>query len=92
MKNIQYLKILKNVFISLIFCEIVIKHLINWKVDDQLLKKYKSIYPYLYKSKSLANNFVYNQVFFTEVVERASSKSKKVLYKINPHKYWQMKP
>lgn len=92
MKNSKWLKVVKSVMVFLISTEIVVKHVINWRVNDNLLNKYKNIYPYLYKSKSMANQFMYNQVFFESVVDEASEKSKKMLYKINPHKYWQMKP
>lgn len=92
MKKSNWVKFLKIVFVLILSCEIVIKHLIDWKVNDQLLNKYKLIFPYLYKSKSWARSIVYQQTFFHEVVEASSEKSKKLLYKINPHKYWQMKP
>lgn len=92
MNNSKWLKIVKTVMVFFISKEIVVKHVIDWRVNDNLLNKYKAICPYLYKSKSPANQFMYNQVFFKSVVDEASDNAKKKLYKLNPHKYWQMKP
>lgn len=92
MKNNLWLACVKNVLVFMITVEIVFKHIINWQVDDKLLSKYKNVMPYLYYSKSEANKFMYNHVFLKDVVDSASEKAKGLLYKLNPHKYWNMKP